>query len=158
MELEAGEQLSFVSRETAEQDAAHGEIEQHLAGFDEPLIILGQPSVGGQPTDGPLNGLITNDKFCLTRMGQLQLSWPRARHRLRRAVAPQLPGEVTHQGGQHAGSAAPRLAGSAHQRVDAHELAALGPGVSAPSAVGDDRPRADRGTGVPNPAGGLPCE
>jgi hypothetical protein len=48
--LEAGEQLSFLSREAAQQDAAHGEIKQHLAGFDEPLIILGQPSIGGQPT------------------------------------------------------------------------------------------------------------
>jgi hypothetical protein len=104
-----------------------------------------------------LNGLITNDKFCLTRAGKLQLSWPRARHRLRRTVAPQLPGEVTHQGGQHAGSAAPRLARPAHRRADAHGPAALGPGVSAPPAVGDDLPGADRGLGGSNPAGGLSC-
>jgi hypothetical protein len=156
--LEAGEQLSFVfACETPQQDAAHGEIEQHLAGLDQAFVVLGEPSTGGQPGDGPLNGLITNDKFCLTRMGQLQLSWPRARHRLRRAVAPQLPGEVTHQGGQHAESAAPRLAGSAHQRVDAHEPAALGPGVSAPPAVGDDRPGAAPGPGGSNPAGGPRC-
>jgi hypothetical protein len=32
---------------------------------------------------------------------------------------PQLPDEVTHQGGQHARSVATRLAGSAHQRADA---------------------------------------
>jgi hypothetical protein len=156
--FEAGEQLSFLSCEATQQDAAHGEIEQHFTGFDETLIVLGQPPVGGEPTDGPLNGLITNDKFCLTRMGQLQLSWPRARHRLRRAVAPHLPDEVTHQGGQHAGSAATRLAGSAHQPVDAHGPAVLGPGVSAPSAVGDDLSGADQGPGVPNPAGGLSCE
>jgi hypothetical protein len=39
--LEAGEQLSFLSGETAQQDAAHGEIEQHLAGLDQTLIVLG---------------------------------------------------------------------------------------------------------------------
>ena len=112
----------------------------------------------GEPDMSIINGLITNDKFCLTRTGQLQLSWPRARHRLQRAVVPQLPDEVTHQGGQHARAAATRLARSAHQRADAHRPAALGPGVSAPSAVGDDLLGPDPGTGVPNPAGGLPCE
>jgi len=112
----------------------------------------------GEPDMSIINGLITNDKFCLTRTGQLQLSWPRALHRLRRAVAPHLPDEVTHQGGQHARSAATRLARSAHQPVDAHGPAVLGPGVSAPSAVGDDLSGADRGTGVPKPAGGLSCE
>jgi hypothetical protein len=100
--------------ETPQQDAAHGEIEHHLAGLDQAFVVLGEPSTGSQPGDGPLNGLITNDKFCLTRTGRLQLSWPRARHRLRRAVALQFPDEVTHQGGQHARSAATRLAGSAH--------------------------------------------
>ena len=52
---EAGEQLSFVSRETAQQDAAHGEIKQHLAGFDQAFIVLGQSPVGGQPGDGSFN-------------------------------------------------------------------------------------------------------
>ena len=32
--LEAGEQLSFLSREATQEDAAHREVEQHLAGFD----------------------------------------------------------------------------------------------------------------------------
>ena len=156
--LEAGEQLSFLSRETTQQDAGHGEVQQHLTSLDQTFIVLRQPPVGGKPRQCPFNGLITNDKFCLTRTARLQLSWPRARHRLRGAVAPHLPDEVTHQGGQHARSAATRLAGSAHQCADAHGPAALGPGVSASSAVGDDRPGADGGAGVPNPAGGLPCE
>jgi hypothetical protein len=94
MQLEAGEQLSFVfTGETAQEDAAHGEIEQHLAGFGQALVVLGRSPVGGEPSKCSLNGLITNDKLCLTRTGQLQLRWPRARHRLRRAVALQLPGE-----------------------------------------------------------------
>ena len=33
--------------------------------------------------DAQLNGLITNDKFCLTRYGKLQLSWWRRPLRLR---------------------------------------------------------------------------
>src|SRR5687768_12172161 len=53
--LEAGEQLSFLSREAAEQDAAHGEIEEHLAGLDQAFVVLGEPPVGGEPTDGPLH-------------------------------------------------------------------------------------------------------
>src|SRR3954447_6284183 len=53
--LEAGEQLSFLLGEAAEQDAAHGEVEQHLAGFDEALIVLGEPPVGGQPADRSLD-------------------------------------------------------------------------------------------------------
>jgi hypothetical protein len=37
-----------------QQDAAHREIGQHLAGLDQVFVVLGQPPVGGQPTDGPL--------------------------------------------------------------------------------------------------------
>ena len=44
-QLEAGEQLSFLSREATQQDAAHGEIEQHLAGFDQTFVVLRQPPV-----------------------------------------------------------------------------------------------------------------
>jgi hypothetical protein len=45
-----GEQLSFAFvGEAAQQDAAHDEIEQYLAGLDEPLIVLGEQSVGGEP-------------------------------------------------------------------------------------------------------------
>jgi hypothetical protein len=54
---EAGEQLSFLSGEAAQQDAAHGEIEQHFTGLNQAFVVLGEPPVGGQPTDGPLNGL-----------------------------------------------------------------------------------------------------
>ena len=36
-----------------------------------PLEDRVQPPVIRDPGEGALNGLITNDKFCLTRMGQL---------------------------------------------------------------------------------------
>ena len=58
--LEAGEQLSFLSGEAAQQDATHGEIEQHLAGLDQTLIVLGQPPVGGQPRQCSLDAPLYN--------------------------------------------------------------------------------------------------
>jgi hypothetical protein len=83
-----------------------------------------------------LNGLITNDKFCLTRAGRLRLSWPRARVR---SLAPAYSsGDVIHRGGEHA-AAAP-LARPAHRRSDGDRPAALGSGLSAPPAMGDDEP------------------
>jgi hypothetical protein len=71
--------------------------------FNGGFEVLGQSAAASEPTECSLNGLITNDKFCLTRAGKLQLSWPRARHRLRRAVAPNTPvrsltGEESMQG------------------------------------------------------------
>jgi hypothetical protein len=36
--------------------------------------------------EGMLNGMITNDKFCLTRRGALELSWWRRPLRLRNAA------------------------------------------------------------------------
>jgi hypothetical protein len=39
------------------------------------------------------NGMITNDKFCCTRWGQLQLSWWRRPLRLRQESAPERFGE-----------------------------------------------------------------
>ena len=53
---EAGEQLSFVfAGEAPQQDAAHGEVEEHLAGFDEAFIVLGEPTIGREPADGPFH-------------------------------------------------------------------------------------------------------
>src|ERR671910_3272025 len=119
--------------------------------------VLPEPPVSADPREEPLNGLITNDKFCLTRPGQLRLSWPRARGGLRGPGRPQRPGEVTRRGEEHAAAAATHLARSAHRRADRDRPAALGSGLPAPPAVGDDPARADQGAGVPDPAGGVPC-
>ena len=86
--------------------------------------------------EGDVNGLITNDKFCLTRAGRLRLSWPRARVR---SLTPAYSfGEVIHRGGEHA--AAAHLARPAHRRSDGDRPAALGSGLPAPPAMGDDEP------------------
>jgi hypothetical protein len=117
-----------------------------------------EATVAGKPSEQTLNGLITNDKFCLTRMGRLRLSWSRARSGLREAVVPQLFGDAIHRGGEHAAAEAASLGCSAHRCVDTNQPAALGPGLPAPPAVGGEFPRADKGAGVPDPAGGVPCE
>jgi hypothetical protein len=46
---ETGEQLSFLSGEAAQQDAAHRKIEQHFTGLNQVFVVLGQPPVGGKP-------------------------------------------------------------------------------------------------------------
>jgi hypothetical protein len=71
---------------------------------------------------------------------------------------PQLSGEVTHRGGEHAAAKAAYLACPAHRRVDANQPAALGPSLSASPTVGDDATRADRGAGGSDDStGGVPC-
>ena len=116
-----------------------------------------EPAIAAEPGKQPFNGLITNDKFCLTRTGQLRLSWPRARGGLRDPGAPQLSGEITRRGEEHAAAATTHLARPARRRTDRDRPAALGSGLSAPPAVGDDPAGADQGAGIPDPAGGVPC-
>ena len=110
-----------------EGEAPSGDIEASGA-------IAGETIPMREPTEAALNGLITNDKFCLTRAGWLRLSWPRARVR---SLAPAYSsGEVIHRGGEHA--AAAHLARPAHRRSDGDRPAALGSGLPAPPAMGDD--------------------
>jgi hypothetical protein len=47
------------------------------------LALLPVPAEGLVVTEGGLNGIITNDKFCLSRRGQLKLNWWRRPLRLR---------------------------------------------------------------------------
>jgi hypothetical protein len=102
-----------------------------------------------------LNGLIANDKFCLARTLKLHLSWPRARHRLRRRALPYLSAEVTPHGAEHA--AAAHLARLARRHAGGDRPAALGPGLPASPAVGGASSCAGCGAGAPDPAGDVPC-
>jgi hypothetical protein len=105
---------------------------------------------------GLLNGLIANDKFCLARTLKLHLSWPRARHRLKRPALPHLSAEAIPHGAEHATAA--HLARPAHRRSGGDRPAALGPGLPASPAVGGGASsRAGRGAGAPDPAGDVPC-
>ena len=97
-------------------------------------LVMIEAEFGLRRLKGILNGLITNDKFCLTRAGRLRLSWPRARVR---SLAPAYSsGDVIHRGGEYA--AAAHLARPAHRRSDGDRPAALGSGLPAPPAMGDD--------------------
>ena len=51
-------------------------------------LVLTQAQVGLEFPIDWLNGMITNDKFCCTRWGQLQLSWWRRPLRLRHGADP----------------------------------------------------------------------
>ncbi len=141
----------------APADEGSGKGEERLVEVGAALIPDRQSAEAVEPGERALNGLITNDKFCLTRTGQLRLSWPRARGGLRDPGAPQLPGEITRRGEEHAAAAATHLARQARRRADRDRPAALGSGLSAPPAVGDDPAYADQGAGVFDPAGGVPC-
>ena len=148
--------IDFETLEATPEDGNEGDLDEGDEVLLGPLEDRVQSSVVRDPGKGTFNGLITNDKFCLTRIGRLQLSWPRARGGRQETAAPQLPGEITHRGGDDAAAAS--MACPANRRVDADRPAAMGPGLPTPPAVGgDDVTRADTGAGVPNPAGGVPC-
>src|SRR5215470_8406418 len=48
-----------------------------------------------------INGLITNDKFCLIRRSQIKLQWSRNLYRFRPRKSQYAPDETSHQGGYH---------------------------------------------------------
>src|SRR5688572_3461808 len=62
------------------------------------LVVAGRdPAVLLAPPDQPLDGLITNDKFCLSRPGRLTLSWWRCplrrREQAQRGAVPDTNGD-----------------------------------------------------------------
>ena len=138
--------------DAAEQQCAHGDMDHGLGHVEASLVVADEAAPPDHPAEGALNGLIANDKFCLTRALRLRLGWPRARGRLRTRNPAQLPGEFAYRGEGHA--AAAQLAGPAHGRADGDRPAALGPGLRASPAVGGDT--SGRGAGATDPAGDVP--
>ena len=147
-----GQVTGLFEHEHREGDGVH--VGQRLG---EAFVIADETAAARGPGDGSLNGLIANDKFCLTRLIRLRLSWPRARVGPRVSVASQAPGEATHCGEAHE-TAAARMARPAQQRGGGHGPAALGPGLPTSPAVGGHNPARAAGAGTPDPAGGTPCE
>lgn len=85
------------------------------------------------------NGLITNDKFCLSRARRLPLAWSRRPLRLRCQEAGTLaypPDEHAHRGGIDETS----MENSPSLETSAGWAAALGPGLPASSAMGQLAP------------------
>ena len=57
------------------------------------LVAHEQALAAVQPGDGPLNGSIINDKFCLSRAGRLRLSWTYSEARHRRETIEEVAGQ-----------------------------------------------------------------
>ena len=143
--------------EAAREDGDHCDPDVRGKEIRRAVVHDVEPAIEAEPSEQPLNGLITNGKFCLTRTLRLRLSWPRARDRLRSAALPQLRGGPPYHGEEHAATAA-RLAQPAHGRADGDRPAALGPGLAASPAVGNGSlARSGRGAGATDPAGDAPC-
>ena len=121
-----------------------------------PALEVAEPEFLLQLLVHLLNGLIANDKFCLTRTLRLRLSYSRARGRVLPSAPVQLSSGVPHRGEDYAASAA-YLAPPAHGCAYGDRPAALGPGLPAPPAMDGHPARAGRGAGAPDPAGGTPC-
>jgi len=94
---------------------------QHGAGdaLDRPMILL--------------NGMVTNDKFCLVRRCQVQLRWSRQPYRFRPRKADYLLDETSHREGSHETP----LAGTTAIPVNGGRGTALGSGVPIPAALDD---------------------
>jgi hypothetical protein len=109
---------------------------KHRAIIDRALLIPGgDPTPLFEPIDAALNGLFTNDKFCLSRFGQLSLTWWRYPLRLRGRrsdLQTASRGEMAHQGGSHETAVA-------HSPADvrpSRRAATLGPRISGDPGVG----------------------
>ncbi len=99
-----------------------------------PLALGLDAQVGADFMERDLNGLITNDKFCLCRFGQLTLSWSRRPLRLRetddgKAAYP--PKENIPCGGPHEASVASAPATDTPPR----RATPLGSSLPTPSAM-----------------------
>jgi hypothetical protein len=93
------------------------------------------PATAFEILEGRFNGLFTNDKFCLSRFGQLSLTWWRYPLRLRGRhsdLQTASLGEVAHQGGSHETAVA-------HSPADvrpSRRAATLGPRIAGDPGVG----------------------
>jgi hypothetical protein len=83
-----------------------------------------------------LNGLITNDKFCLTRQSQIKLQWSRKPYRFRPRKSAYALDEPSHQGAYHEAPVADTSSVSDHGR----RRTAMGPSLpNAPTMEPIDR-------------------
>jgi hypothetical protein len=110
-----------------------------------PVALLDTPMV-------LLNGLITNDKFCLSRLSQVKLRWSRRPYRFRPRKSDDAPDDIRHWEGSHETS----LAHTASIPADGGWGTTVGSGLPIPTAM-DDTKRAARRTRArttSQPAGG----
>jgi hypothetical protein len=60
-------------RQSAQHEPAHRPVDHRLCGRGQPFVILAKEPRQAQPREGALDGLIANDKFCMSRHGRLSL-------------------------------------------------------------------------------------
>jgi hypothetical protein len=85
-----------------------------------------------------LNGLITNDKFCMSRMGRLKLSWSRYPLRLRGQAMGQ-PVYPPDESSRRGGSRETPMDNSPADETISGRAAAVGSRLPVPSAMGQGK-------------------
>ena len=65
--------------QTSQNEIRDGDEVHSRKGIREPFVVPGQTAEPAQPGEAPFDGLITNDKFCLTRGVRLVRPVRRAR-------------------------------------------------------------------------------
>jgi hypothetical protein len=116
--------------------ALHEDIE------DVVVLVHRTPEVMALAIDGQkdfINGLVTNDKFCLSRQSQIKLYWSRKPYRSRPRKSAYAPAETSQQGGYHETP----LADTASVSGDSRRYATVGPRLSTSLAMEPSEP-ADR--------------
>jgi hypothetical protein len=145
--------LCGLSGKTSRHQARHGKADHRLTGVNQVFIVFAQAPVTTQPGESAFNGLITNDKFCLTRTGRLTLTWSR-----RRPQSPDRPtGDATYpsDGNSHRGGTYETpVEHSPRTETGPGWSTPMGPGLPVPSAM-DAGERAGARVRLDSDAGGV---
>ena len=139
--------------QASQHQPRHGRIHPRFARFRQAFIIFAQAPRTVQPTEGALNGLITNDKFCLSRTGRLTLSWSRRLPHLRDQPSGETAypsDETSHRGGTYETP----VENSPHTETGPGRAAPVGSGLPASSAM-DTVERAGTNPRLHSDAGGV---
>src|SRR5687767_7948413 len=135
-----------------------GEAEHAHKGDRRLFIACGNRTPLLQSGPQPFNGLITNDKFCLSRTGRLTLNWWRYPLR-RRADVSKGPGTVPDLERDRGGADEAPLASAPPDAAGGRRSTAVGPGIHAHPGLEPARPAAGaagNGGHLPPRTGGEP--
>ena len=123
--------------QTPHHQSNHGHIHERFRARAQALVVLAHPPVLAKPGEGPLDGLLANDKFCTIRHAQLSLSYsrrPNPTHRrtdVATAGSAYPPAGITRHGGDDETSVAPTQGSDGTPGCEA----ALGSGIPGHPAV-----------------------
>src|SRR5215471_12911825 len=135
--LQALEQLAKeLLRRLLVAAALHQDVE------DVVVLIYRAPEIMALPINRQkhfINGLVTNDKFCMSRQSQITLHWSRKPYHSHPRKSAYAPAEIAQQGGYHETP----LADTASVSGDSRRHASVGPSLSTSPAMEPAEP-ADR--------------